>query len=99
MLTLSLGLVAFLLVTLVRNVTGEEYLYKLEGSDPSDYWPVHEYVTPEGQAEYVTPDFLANPSSPNRVVEYYAVSLHHVYQRLSQVHRADNEFKIDILLL
>jgi thiol-disulfide isomerase/thioredoxin len=73
----ALSLLLFLLFNLIKNVVGgEEYLYKV--MDPNDYFPVKEYVAPEGHEhpsnskEYVPPAFLTDPTAPNRVVEYYA---------------------------
>lgn len=83
--TLALSGVLFLLFTLIKNVTGDDYLYSVM----EDHGPVQEYIAPSTETkgsktydekekakkkEVVLPSFLTDPEAPNRVVEYYAVS-------------------------
>lgn len=83
--TLALSGVLFLLFTLIKNVTGDDYLYSVM----EDHGPVQEYIAPSTETkgykpdydkektekkEVVLPSFLTDPEAPHRVVEYYAVS-------------------------
>ena len=78
-MTITLGLVLFLIVTLVRNTMGDSPLYLYSVMDPKDHWPVTEYQVPQGEkpkGNYTPPHFLTGDSTLNRVVEFYAVSSH-----------------------
>jgi hypothetical protein len=78
-MTISLGLVLYLIVTLVRNTRGDAPLYLYSVMDPQDHWPVTEYQVHEAEkpkGNYTPPDFLTSKSTKNRVVEFYAVSSH-----------------------
>ena len=54
---------------------GSDYLY--ESMDPTEAWPIQEYLKPvglvEGMNEIILPEFLYDERSGHRVVEFYAV--------------------------
>lgn len=54
---------------------GSDYLY--ESMNPTEAWPIQEYLKPvglvEGKDEMILPEFLYDKHSGHRVVEFYAV--------------------------
>jgi thiol oxidase len=67
-------LLAVLPLAQARVFKEKDYMYA--AMDPAEAAPIQEYVLPEGykegKDEFKLPDFLSDPHSGNRVVEFYA---------------------------